>query len=185
MENKIIFEGATDKGLQVVIRYPKVKDVKEMCGYINELSAEQTFIAFQGKQFTVEEERAVIQSSLDRMENKMAIKLVAFSGERMIAIADISMSGKDAMRHEGAFGISVRNEFRGQGVGRLLMQTIIDEALKNIPELKIISLGVFGNNTVAIGMYKDLGFVEFGRLPEGVLHKGEYIDHVYMYKKVK
>lgn len=185
MEGKIVFEGTTEKGLPIIIRYPKVEDAEAMTDYINEVSAEQTFIAFQGKKFTLEEERAVIQSALDDFKKKNHIKLVVFSGEKMIAIADISMSRKDAMKHEGAFGISVLSEFRGQGVGKMLMQVTIDEALKHIPQLKIISLGVFGNNDIAIQMYKDFGFTEFGRLPEGILHKGQYVDHVYMYKKVR
>ena len=59
------------------------------------------------------------------------------------------------------------------------------EALKNIPELRIITLGVFATNDIAMNMYKKFGFVEFGRLPEGVLHRGNYIDHIYMYKRVR
>jgi hypothetical protein len=30
-----------------------------------------------------------------------------------------------------------------------------------------------------------MGFIEFGRLPGGVLHRGQYVDDVYMYKRVR
>ena len=29
------------------------------------------------------------------------------------------------------------------------------------------------------------GFKEYGKLPAGVLHRGQYVDHIYMYKEVK
>jgi hypothetical protein len=32
-------------------------------------------------------------------------------------------------------------------------------------------------------MYHKFGFVEYGRLPEGVLHHQAYVDTVYMYRK--
>ena len=70
----------------------------------------------------------------------------------------------------------------GVGIGRLLMQHILAEAEKEIQGLKIIRLGVFANNPVALEMYKSLGFVELGNLPNGLLHKGEYVAHIYMYK---
>lgn len=113
------------------------------------------------------------------------MQLLAFSDNTLIGVCDIHMQTKEAMQHEGVFGISVKNEYRGKGIGKLLMQTVIDEALKTIPQLKILTLGVFGNNGIACSMYENLGFTKFGTLPEGILHQGKYIDHVYMYKKVR
>ncbi len=65
------------------------------------------------------------------------------------------------------------------------MELTLAEAKNNIANIRIISLGVFGSNSLAINMYKKFGFKEFGRLPEGVFRKGEYDDHVYMYKSIK
>jgi len=33
-------------------------------------------------------------------------------------------------------------------------------------------------------MYEKFGFKKYGCLPGGVLHKGKYVDHLYMYKKL-
>ena len=33
-------------------------------------------------------------------------------------------------------------------------------------------------------MYEKFGFTEYGNLPEGIKHKGKYINHIYMYKKI-
>lgn len=92
---------------------------------------------------------------------------------------------RGAVKHEGVFGISVLKEYRGKGIGKLLMKLVLDESIKNLPNLRIITLGAFSTNSLAIKMYESFGFNEYGRLPGGVLHKGQYIDHVFMYKKVK
>ena len=58
------------------------------------------------------------------------------------------------------------------------------EAKKYIKELKIVRLGCFANNKTACVMYKNSGFKEYGRLPAGIRHRGEFVDHVYFYKNI-
>lgn len=62
------------------------------------------------------------------------------------------------------------------------MKLTLKEADKNLPKLRIITLGVFSDNALAQKMYEKFGFKEYGRLPKGVLHKNKYVDHIYMYK---
>ena len=88
-------------------------------------------------------------------------------------------------KHEGVFGISLAEKHRGEGIGKILMEVTLTEAEMQLPNLRIITLGVFGHNQQALHMYKNFGFQEYGRLPQGTLHKGTYVDHVYMYKKIK
>ena len=65
------------------------------------------------------------------------------------------------------------------------MELVISESVKNITKLKIIELEVFGNNPIAKKLYEKFGFIEFGRLPDGIKHRDKYVDAVLMYKKVK
>lgn len=87
--------------------------------------------------------------------------------------------------HIGNFGISIAKDFRGEGIGKLLMQTVLDEAVKEIPDLQMVTLGVFSNNDLAKKMYEEFNFVEFGRLPKGVKLEVGFTDHIYMYKVIK
>ncbi len=72
----------------------------------------------------------------------------------------------------------------GLGVGTALMQAVLDEARAHLAGLQIVTLSVFGNNETAIRMYERFGFQEFGRLPRGIRHQGQYVDHIYMYLDV-
>jgi putative acetyltransferase len=109
---------------------------------------------------------------------------VALCEGTVVGVADVNM--KDLVeQHIGNFGISVAKAYRGEGIGALLMEAVLKEALATLPQLRIIVLEVFSDNTLAIAWYKKSGFVEYGRLPEGVLHNNTYVDAVYMYKKVR
>lgn len=184
MEGKIVFEGKTSKGHEFIIRYPTKGDASAMLDYINELSKEQTFIRFQGEQLTLEHETRFLNDQLKRIEDKRTVQLHVFSNNKLIGISGIDLKDK-VEHHEGVFGISLKKEFRGEGIGKILMQQILDEAIKNMPQLRIITMGVFEYNPVAMTMYKNFGFKEFGRLPKGIFYKGKYIDHIYLYKNVE
>lgn len=184
MEGKVVFEGKIEKGLDVIIRYPKKTDVKIMLDYINTLSKEQTFIRLQGEEISFEEEEKFISSMLKKIAANTGVQLLVFHNNQLIGASDILMRDR-VEKHEGVFGITIAKDYRGKGVGTILMQKVIDEAIKSIPQLRIITLGIFDNNPVAADLYKKLGFREYGRLPQGIFYKGSYINHVYMYKIVR
>src|SRR5439155_27319624 len=111
-----------------------------------------------------------------------AIQLVALCEGTVVGAADVNM--KDLVeKHVGVLGMSVAQPYRGEGIGALLLETLLKEATAQIPHLRIIMLEVFSDNTLAIAMYQKFGFVEYGRLPEGILHNQAYVDTVYMCRK--
>ena len=142
---------------------------------MNALSEERTFVRFQGEQFTLEEETAYMTGQLQRVERKQLIQLVAFCEETVLGVADVTM--KDLVeKHVGALGISVAQPYRGEGIGALLLETVLNQAAAQLPHLRVMMLEVFSDNTLAIAMYHKFGFVEYGRLPEGILHNQAYVD---------
>lgn len=183
-QGKIVFEGRSRQGKSILIRSLQQNDVEALCRYMNALSEERTFVRFQGEQLTLEEETAYIIGQLQRMELNQTVQLVAFCEGTVVGVADVNM--KDLVeKHVGAFGISIAQPYRGEGIGAVLMEMVLKEAAAQIPHLRIIMLEVFSDNMLAIAMYKKFGFVEYGRLPEGVLHNNAYVDTVYMYRKVR
>lgn len=73
--------------------------------------------------------------------------------------------------HVGEFGISVALDFRGQGIGQKIMELVISESIRAMPEIKIIDLEVFSQNQIAQNLYRKLGFIEYGKLPDGLKRK--------------
>jgi len=181
---KIVYQGkSTKSGKQIIFRYPTKDDLKSAWEYINMLSKEQTFINYQGEEITLEMEEKWLEGEIKKISEEKAVQLFVYANNKIVGISGISMKDKAEM-HIGNFGISLAKEFRGEGIGTLLMEQVLKEAGKNLKDLKIIILGVFENNPIAKKLYKNMGFVEFGNLPKGLIRKGEFIDHIYMYKEV-
>ncbi len=183
LNGKIVYQGTSRKGRSFIIRYPKADDALAMQNYINSLSREQTFIRMQGEQMTLEEEQQYLTRQLEKINNHQAVNLLVFSDQQLIGIAGIDMRDK-VERHIGGFGISIAQEFRGEGLGTVLMEVILKEAQQQLPQLKIVHLQVYSNNPLAINLYKEFGFTEYGRLPKGIQYRDQFVDSIWMYKDI-
>ena len=181
---RIVYQGKTKKGLDITIRYPQLGDQQEMCRYINELSQEKTFVRFQGETISLENEADYLSEQLKRIEDKKAITLFVLCDDKIIAIADINMLDKTE-KHLGILGISVAKEFRGDGIGTLILELLLKEAEREIAELRIVTLDVYQANTVAQILYKQAGFAEYGVLPNGVSRNNTFEDRILMYKNIR
>lgn len=180
---RIVFEGKTKKGTEILVRYPEIDDVEEMMNFINELSKEKTFIRYQGEQETLESETKYLKSRLEDIQNKKAVHLLAFSGNKLIASTEIHLQDKTE-KHVGVFGISVIKDYRGEGLGKILMELVLKETKENIPGIKIVSLKVYSTNEIGRYLYKKLGFVEYGTLPNGIVRGDKFEDEIMMYKNI-
>lgn len=176
-----VFTGVSRKNRPIAIRYPKKSDLKSLWRYINELSQEKTFIRIQGKKISLKDEKKFLDAQLEHISKKTGILLLAFCDKELVGASGIDMAD-NVEQHVGEFGISIKKGFRGEGIGKILMKTVLKEAPKNIPQLKIIRLFLFSNNPTGYEMYKKLGFIEYGRLPKGIKHRGKYVDRIHMYK---
>lgn len=184
MEGKVVFEGLSSKGNKILIRYPAKGDEGMMRDYINTLSKEQTFVRFQGEQVSLGHEAKYLNKQLKRVVKKITVELLVFSNNKLIGISSIDMKDKTES-HEGVFGISLTKDYRGEGIGKIFMKLVLEEAKRCIPQLRIVTLGIFDGNIIAKSMYEKLGFKEYGRLPKGIFYRGKYVDHIYMYKSVR
>lgn len=182
-KGKIVFTGQSEKGKEIIIRYPQDGDAQLMQQYINIISKERTFISFQGEEISLEDETSFLNSQLGKIEKGKAVLLLVISDGKVVGISGLEM-GQRIERHIGIFGISVAKDFRGEGIGSQLMELVMSEANQNIPELEIVTLGVFANNPLAKEMYTKFGFVEYGILPQGIILEQGHQDHIFMYKIV-
>ena len=83
-------------------------------------------------------------------------------------------------RHKGRiWGAYLSAELRGRGIGRRMLQTVLDRATK-IEGLEQIILSVTTTQAVAIATYRSLGFTSFGVEPNALQIGDRYIDEEYM-----
>lgn len=181
---KCVFSGQTKTGKDILIRYPSVTDVASMWSYINTISNERTFVRFQGEVISAEDEKKYLLSQLEKIAKRRSVLLLCFHEQKLVGMASIEMRSR-TNQHVGALSISVSKNFRGEGIGSLLMKSAMNEAIKRMPSLEIITFCVFSNNIVGRKMYKNFGFVEYGVLPNGVKLEEGYADRILMYKLVK
>lgn len=181
---KFIYQTKTKTGKIVSFRYPTIKDTQILMDYINKISVEKTFILLQGEQKTLLQEKKWLVEKYKSIKENKAVILLGFINKKLVTLSDIEIQPM-AKNHIGNFGITVAKEFRGEGIGKIIMDLVIKEAIKNIKELKIITLDCFAINTIAINLYRKLGFKEYGVLPQGLKRKGKFEDQILMYKKIR
>ena len=180
---RIIFQGKTGKLDGLIIRYPRIEDLKLMHNYINKLSRERTYIIFQGAKITEKEEKDYIKNYLDKIKKKQALPLICLKDNELVSVVDIIMKEKN-QKHVGILGLTVAKKYRGKGVAKLMMKLLLAEAKKNLPVLKLITLNVFGENHIAINLYKKFGFKQCGVLPNGTYFRDKLMDYVEMYREI-
>ncbi|MEA4882418.1 MAG: GNAT family N-acetyltransferase [Clostridia bacterium] len=103
---------------------------------------------------------------------------VAEADGRAVGVAGVQVA-RGKRRHVGELGISVHDAYQGYGIGRALMETLLDLA-DNYLGLIRVELEVFADNTRAISLYESLGFELEGRKRKAVFRRGGYIDVLVM-----
>lgn len=127
--------------------------------------------------FTVEQERDFLAGQALRPD-WLAFVALAEDGA-VIGMITIDGKRRQAVRHRGALGISVAAAWRGQGVGRALMDHAIQGA-RDTGVFTRIELTVLARNETAIRLYERVGFQTEGRSQRALLRNGEYLDELIM-----
>ncbi len=136
-------------------------------------------------------QREMIQESLDKSNWVYILALPGIrdqgSGASGQVLGGLLFRGqtKRRMQHHGTFGIAIDPGWRGRGIGRAMIEALLDWAAAH-PSLVKVCLAVFANNSGATALYRSLGFVEEGRsLRHFQMEPGRFIDDVSMCVYVK
>ena len=168
----------------IKIRLANQEDARSMLDIQKTVLAEGQFLMTTLDEFnqTISGQKLWIQSKLN---NERETILVAEVKECIVGWLVFQSPKRKRLAHTGSFGMMVAKEYRGQGIGKLLLKELLNWAEQN-PFIEKVSLGVFSTNTPAIFLYKQMGFVEEGRkINEVKVNDDEYADDVLMYKSVK
>ena len=102
----------------------------------------------------------------------------AFQGGELVGTAGLSIQQGQTKVHKGRlWGMYVRSSSRNLGIGRLLVNAILDVARENV---ELIQLSVVSENLPARTLYKSMGFSEFGMEAKASKYGDKYYDEVLM-----
>lgn len=169
-------------GKKITIRKLSDRDLrnaKKFQDFINSLVKEEAQITANRKK-TLREELGWLKAHLRTIKKGQAVLLVAEHNNSIVGTTGIDLN-RERQNHIGMFGISIKNGYRGIGLGKYLMGEIIKLAKKELkPKPQIIRLSVFSTNEPAIKLYQKYGFKKTAKIPKQIQHKGKLVDEIIM-----
>ena len=166
----------TPCGTTIVIRPARTDDAEVMVAYMTALTAERLDTISVQTPPSLEDEHVFVLRS--KLSDRILI-LLAFVGEEMVGMLDLSAGQRASDRHAGRFGMSVAKDWRGRGVGRKLLAAAIDET-RAWPGFCRIELECAPWNAPAIALYEGLGFVLEARRRKALNLRGRPEDMLLM-----
>jgi RimJ/RimL family protein N-acetyltransferase len=137
-------------------------------GVLNAVARERRFLAFLEAP-PLEQMQQFVLNNIDEGYPQF----VVFIDGQIVGWCDVIPNSRRAMQaHCGALGVGLLPQFRGQGIGRELVQRTIDAALEF--GLTRIELMVRETNVNAIALYKKFGFEAEGLHRKAVRIGGRY-----------
>lgn len=173
---------ATD-GTRVVFREPKLTDTRGFMDFINEFVDEPGSGILINQRIDLKEEAQWLKTQIKDIKGRKTVMLTVELDGKIVGNCDIRRRPWK-QSHRATMGIALSKEIRGMGIGEALMLKTIDLAEKRMPGLEMIDLSVLAYNKRAKGLYKKLGFVRVGRVPDSVKEGREYFGEELLIKRL-
>ncbi len=178
---KTIKKFKSKKGNQVVIRTLQIEDLDNLLKFANGLVDEDTFVMLSGSKLNRAEEQKYLKDSIEKIKQNKKIHLVALVNGVFAGSAEVRRQER-RKSHVGEIGIALIPEYRGEGIGTELLETLVDEA-KQL-KLRLVYMHCFETNSPALHVYEKIGFQRSGVVPGMLSHKNNYIGEVTLYKQL-
>ena len=170
-------------GRTVVLRNARPEDSTDLIKYLKITGAETPYLIREPDEITIteENEKQFIQAKID---DERELMLVAFiDGKHIGNCSLMRIAPYKRYNHRCDVAIALYKEYCGCGIGKAMLQTILDVA-KSVG-YEQAELEVMAENKDAIAMYEKLGFKKFGTFPDNMKYAdGSYIDSYWMMKKL-
>jgi ribosomal protein S18 acetylase RimI-like enzyme len=105
-------------------------------------------------------------------------QFVALSDGEVVGWCDVLPKGRPIYAHSGVLGMGLLPPFRGQGIGRRLIQRTLEAA--RATGLSRIELTVREENKNAIALYEKAGFVAEGLQRKAIKLDGKFENQLVM-----
>lgn len=167
-----------EQKLSLVIRPVELRDAKDINILRRLPGIFENLLALPSETITQNEDFIAKQvASLD--DHLFCAEIEQNDTTRVVGLAGLHVHKLPRQRHSAVLGIMVHGDFQGKGIGKKLMETLIDLA-DNWLMLKRIDLTVYPDNHAAIKLYEKFGFVVEGTMKYAAIRRGEYADILLM-----
>jgi len=117
------------------------------------------------------------QAYLDSRDNNIRLA-ICIDESNLIGV--VYLTNINWIHRRAEFSIWIGNKsHQGKGYGKLAAKLILQHAFNDL-NLHSLFLTVLQSNSRAIELYKKIGFIESGRLPEYLFKDGVYVDMISM-----
>jgi RimJ/RimL family protein N-acetyltransferase len=165
-------------GQNIILREAGPADAEAMITFVNQVAGESDNLTFGEGEFhiTLEQEKNILADFQHGLNQLFLIGEI--DGE---IVGNLTFRGgpRPRVAHAGEFGLSVLKKYWGMGIGKHLMEYLIEWA-REVGVVRKINLRVKEDNEGAIQLYKKIGFEEEGRLTREFYINGKYYDSIAM-----
>ncbi len=161
------------------IRELQIEDAENFLMLINTTDAETPFLLYEAgeRKTTVEQERKIIQKGKERG----TITYVVEHEKKLVGFIWGGTFTENRRKHCMHIAIAVLQEYTGKGLGTKLLKKLVEKGKQK--GIKRFDLDVSVNNTIAINLYKKVGFEIEGEKKSAYLIDGKF-DNDYIMAKI-
>lgn len=159
-------------GRSVLVRPGTVDDAAPILENINLVCKEELYLLMDGVPYDLEQERAW----LSEFDGERNVLFVAVHEGAIVGQADCHGGTTSKTRHTGLLGIAIRDGWREVGLGRTLMERLLEWMRSR--GFEKAWLEVFSTNERARRLYESLGFRAEGVRKGQFKVRGAYVDDV-------
>lgn len=163
-------------------------DLDAILSFINEIVKEKRRDPRSGlysgfdKNYTRREEARWLEETLRETRKGNVISVVAEIDSKIIANGEVTRGSYEDTRHHGHLGLTMLSGYRGQGIGRKMIEVLVRESRRK--GLRTLDAEFLATNESARRAYAKAGFKKVGLIPGKVLRSGKYLDGLIMARKV-
>lgn len=167
----------------VILRSAELSDAADLIDYLKITTGETPYLIREPEEvtITVEQEKSFIESKINAEKELMLVATI--NGKHIGNCSLMSIAPYKRYAHRCEIAIALYQEYCGCGIGKAMMQTVLEVAKElgyEQAELEVVS-----DNTGAIEMYKKLGFEKYGEFPNNMKYSdGTYVDEDWMMKRL-
>ncbi|MBE5802024.1 MAG: GNAT family N-acetyltransferase [Clostridiales bacterium] len=170
-------------GRTIVLRNAETSDAADLLEYLKITTSETPYLIREPDEvnLTIDQQKRFLEDKVGA--DRELLLIATIDGKH---IGNCSLMGKAPYKrysHRCGIAIALYQEYCGFGIGRMMIQTILDVA-KDLgyeqAELEVVS-----DNKIAIALYQKLGFVKYGSFPNNIKYSdGTYADTDWMMKRL-